>query len=402
MVIQKITNILGWLLPVFFFLFPVNTLLSNLILVLILVGFIVIFIGNGKVIQSWSRPATWLALLFLWVLVGVAYSSASQSWISLHLSKYSRFLFAIALMLLLISYPKWQKKSLAGFSLAMLLTLVLTLINNFFGLPWDNRPQLGWGVFGDHITQNVMMSFFVVYCLSKLSKPFNTWPNFLWLIVLVFSVFSITHLSTGRTGLIVLLAGLGTWVVIKFGARKIWLGLPVLILITAGLLLSSDLMRDRFYLAIEEARKSDVDVSSNIGHRLYNYKITPKLILEKPIFGHGTGAYHTEICRFIEKPLSCNTYNWHSHNQFLFFAADHGLVGVLIYMALLLSLYRTALKSKQPQAKILLAALTSILVMDSLFNTPLFSSIESHFFLYMMALLVAMNIRPDDQTQASF
>jgi ABC-type Co2+ transport system permease subunit len=65
-------------------------------------------------------------------------------------------------------------------------------------------------------------------------------------------------------------------------------------------------------------------------------------------------------------------------------------MGMLLYVALLLSLYRVASRSENAQAKLLLATLTSILVVDSMINTPLYSSRESHFFLYMIALLVAM------------
>jgi O-antigen ligase len=103
------------------------------------------------------------------------------------------------------------------------------------------------------------------------------------------------------------------------------------------------------------------------------------------------------VCRFWEKPEWCDTFRWHPHNQFLFFGADHGLIGVLLYAALLLSLYRVAMRSDHAQAKVLLVSLTSILLVDSMINSPLFSSRESHFFLFMMALLVAMNRQPDPE-----
>jgi O-antigen ligase len=143
-----------------------------------------------------------------------------------------------------------------------------------------------------------------------------------------------------------------------------------------------------------EFAKRDVDVMSSIGHRAYNYRIVPKMMAESPVVGHGTGAYHTEVCRFLDKTEWCDIFRWHPHNQFLFFGADHGLIGVLLYVALLLSLYRVAMRSDHAQAKVLLVSLTSILLGDSMINSPLFSSRESHFFLFMMALLVAMNHRP--------
>jgi O-antigen ligase len=215
-----------------------------------------------------------------------------------------------------------------------------------------------------------------------------------WLLVAVLGVVSITHLSSGRTGVVLLLAGLVSWILVRWGGKKLWVGLPLLVLLVAGVLASSSVMRERIALGWTEFAKRDVDVMSSIGHRAYNYRIVPKMIAESPVVGHGTGAYHTEVCRFLDKPEWCNIFRWHPHNQFLFFGADHGLIGVLLYAALLLSLYRLAMRSDQAQPKVLLVSLTSILLVDSMINSPLFSSRESHFFLFMMALLVAMNHRP--------
>ena len=64
---------------------------------------------------------------------------------------------------------------------------------------------------------------------------------------------------------------------------------------------------------------------------------------------------------------------------------------MLLYAALIASLFCMALRSSHSVARIWLACLTAILLVDSMFNSPMFSSYESHFFLYMLALLVAMN-----------
>jgi O-antigen ligase len=388
---EKIVAVFIWLVPSVFFLFPVNLVLSNAALLLVLFGAVWVLPTWHTAREMLRGPAAWLLALFAMVLIGTLYSSAPWSWISINIGKYAKFVYAVVLMLLFMKIPALQKRALWGFAGAMLLTLILTLINQWIPLPWSTRPQLGWGVFGDHITQNVMMSFFVIFALSKVKKPWFECGSFFWIVSAITAIFSITHLSTGRTGLVVLFAALAAWMGVHLGLKRLWVGLPILILSTMITLLSSELLRDRFALAWQEAATSDIDVMSNIGHRLYNYKITPKLIAESPFVGHGTGAYHTEICRFLDKPEWCSIFNWHSHNQFLFFAADYGLIGVFLYLGLIFSLYRTAWQTDQYQSKLLLVCLTTILMVDSLINTPLYSSIESHFFLYMMALLVAMS-----------
>jgi len=208
----------------------------------------------------------------------------------------------------------------------------------------------------------------------------------------VLTVISITHLSAGRTGLVLLVVALVTYSLIM--VRGKWrvvalIGIVVTMAIAIG---SSSIINMRITKAIEEAQRHDVDNVSSIGHRLYNFRTTYDLILDKPLFGHGTGGYHTEVCRFLKTSDSCERYNWHPHNQFLFFGADHGFIGIALYVLLILSLYYVALRSPNLDARVWLCSLTSMLLFNSLINSPLYSSRESQFFLYMMALLVSMAI----------
>jgi O-antigen ligase len=391
---DRLLWVFAWALPALYFLFPTWMVLSNVMLLLVLVSFALTMSTNDLAARYWCWPARWLLAMFGMVLVGCLYTTAPWDWMALHLGKYAKFVYAVVLMLLLAQYPVLQKRALTTFVVAMLFILASTWLNVWFVLPWSVTKLPGWGVthhvFGDYITQNVMMSFFVVVALSKVKRPFIEASRWAWLLVAVLAAGSITHLSNGRTGLLVLLAGLISWLVVRFKPKQVLIAIPVVVVVTGIALSSSKVLSDRFLLGWNEFSNRDADVMTSIGHRFYNYQKTPQLIAENPIVGHGTAAYHVEICRFLDKPEWCTIFSWHPHNQFLFFATDHGLVGVLLYVALLASLYRVAWRSSHPQAKVMLTALTSILIVDGMFNTPLYSSIESHFFLYMMALLVAM------------
>jgi O-antigen ligase len=386
--------VMGWLIPALFLSFPLVMGLSNVFLLLVLIGFCMTFTSRYLKRDIWSWPGIWLLALFGVVLIGALYTSAPWSWVSVNLGKYAKFIYAAALMLLFIRFPEWQRRALLAFVAALLFILASTWLNVWFVLPWSVTKTPGWGlshhVFSDYITQNVMVTFLVVFALSRVRRPWLSKESIFWSVVALLGTISITHLSSGRTGVLLLLSGLLTYMLVRWGGKKLWIGLPVLFLLMATVLASSSVMRERIAVGWKEFVQRDVDVMSSIGHRAYNYRIVPKLIAEKPITGHGTGAYHTEICRFVDKPEWCDIFRWHPHNQFLFFGADHGLIGMLLYVALLLSLYRVASRSENAQAKLLLTSLTSILVIDSMINTPLYSSRESHFFLYMIALLVAM------------
>ena len=387
-----------WLAALFaalFLLFPTALRLSNIPLLLLLVTFALTCRGQGYGTVAGSTPVLWVFLaLYGLVLVGAIYTSGTQEWVLVHFAKYAKFVYASIIILLLTGEQKIQKIALNAFVVAMLFILASTWLNVWFLLPWSVTQDTGWGkthhVFGDYITQNVMMGFFTVIVVHRTIQTRRWGLRLFWACTAAMAAFSISHLSQGRTGLVLLAVGLLGYALAA--ARGKWLfrslvGVALLIAVVFG---SSTILQNRFKQAIEEAQRSDVDNMSSIGHRLYNYKITPKLIAEKPFFGHGTGAYHTEICRLVDKPEWCQIFSWHPHNQFLFFGADHGLLGILIYGLLFVMLYRTALRSPSRDAKVLLVALTSILFFDSLINSPLFSSRESQFFAYMLALLVSM------------
>ena len=397
--IRQKENWLAFLIPALYFLFPTILPLAHVSLLLIIcIGLLKFRSCNYSDILK-NTPVVWcLAALYAVMLIGSFFTPASTDWIFLHLGKYAKFIYAIVLILLLTGHEKLQRTAFNAFVLAMLFILLSTWLNVWFLLPWSVTQDLGWGkthhVFGDYITQNVMMSFFAVIATHKFFHTHKGDKKLFWGVTALLAVFSISELSQGRTGLVLLAVGLLTYAFSATRGKALLgsiLGMVLLFGIAFG---SSEMLQNRFSQAVMEAQRSDVDNMSSIGHRLYNYKITPELIVEKPIFGHGTGAYHTEICRFVDNPEWCTIFSWHPHDQYLFFAADHGLLGVGLYIFLIFSLYRTAFKSSNLEAKLLLCALASILMIDSLFNSPLFSSRESQFFLYMIALLVSMCQRP--------
>lgn len=391
----------SWLISLFaalFFFFPTILPLAHIALLLIVFTALMLF----RKIDCWTviknTPVVWaLGALYAVVLMGVINTPASWDWASLHLGKYAKLLYAVVLIFVLMGRIKLQKVAFNAFVCAMLFILLSTWLNVWFLLPWSVTQATGWGkthhVFGDYITQNVMMAFFVVISTNNFFISKKIIQKVFWGVISLLAVVSISHLSQGRTGLVLLSVGLLAYVLSASRGIKLLYSLLGMLMVLGLAIGSSSMIQDRFSLAAQEVQRHDVDNMSSIGHRLYNYKITPKLIAEKPIFGHGTGAYHTEICRFIEKPEWCPIFSWHPHNQFLFIGADHGFLGISLYVLLILSLYHAALKSDNTETKFLLFSITSILLVDSLFNSPLFSSRESQFFICMISLLVCMSQR---------
>ena len=388
----------NWLLSLFaalFFLFPIVPPLAHVTLLLIIFTAFFMFrkMDYWRIIKN--TPVLWaLSAIYAVILLGIINTPASSDWVSLHLEKYAKLIYGVVLILVLMGQDRLQRVAFNAFICAMLFILFSTWLNVWFLLPWSVTQETGWDkthhVFGDYITQNVMMSFFAVIATQNFFHSSIKLKKIFWGVVTVLAIVSISDLSGSRTGLVLLTVGLLSYAISARRGKALLSALIGTILIIQLNFWSSNIMQDRLSMATVEAQRHSIDNMTSIGHRLYNYKITPRLISEQPFFGHGTGAYHTEICRFLERQDWCPIFSWHPHNQYMFFAADHGILGMSLYLFLILTLYRTALKSGNFESKVLLFSLASMLLVDSLFNSPLFSSRESQFFIYIISLLVSM------------
>lgn len=387
------TKALPILATLIFLTFPVTMAPVNVLMVLFLLAWIL----SGHYGERWlairANPVAVMALLlYAVVLIGVTYTTAPAKDISLHLTKYYKLLF-VPILFSVLGERAWQQRCMHAFAAAMLFILVSTWLNVWFTLPWSKTQVPGWGVshhvIGDYITQNVMMSFFVLLSLVYARENKTIQKRCAWLAVALLAAVSITHLSQGRTGYLLLAVALSVFAFSTLKGKALWVTLFGSIFFLGAALLSSKLLTQRFELVITEVQQSDVNNLSSIGHRLYNQKKTTELIREKPLLGWGTGAYHTQTCRIVEKPEWCDVFSWHPHNQFLFFGVDHGLLGILAYLALILSMVWLALRDKDAHSRTMLLGFAGLLAVDSLFNSPLWSSRENHFFTIMMALLIA-------------
>jgi O-antigen ligase len=385
----------AYLLAALYFLFPIALGVSNLVLLVLLL----LWLASWRHRETWSlmrrTPIVWwLAGLYLLVLLGLTYTSAPADWYSLHLSKYARLLYAVALIGLLWQNDKAQQLALRGFVAAMLITLVSTWLNVWFLLPWSVSQDLGWGVshhvFGDYITQNVMMSFFAIVALHFGRTGTQPALRVLWILLAVLAMISITHLSKGRTGFVLVVVGLIAYVLATVRGRWLVLLLAGVVAVAGIAFASSNLLQARFTSAYQQALNYQADPLSAVGHRIHNYTTTAELIAQAPILGHGTGAYHVRVCDVMPDPATCNNYTWHPHNQFLFLGADHGVIGMLLYGGIFACMYLVARRSRSRLGRPLLLVLTTLMLLDSLVNSPLWSSRESQFFMYMLALFICI------------
>ena len=388
------------LVGVFLF-FPIKLGAANALLALTLLFW---FLG-GEFRVRWqgaiNNPITKPALLmFGLVLMGALYSLAPLDAVLQALNKYSKFLM-IPVVLSLLMEASWRQRCWNAFALAMIVTLASTYAGLWVHVPWAiaSTPS-AWGsdhtVFKDYIAQGLMMSTFVVLALSRSFTATRGLIKVGWLALALAAGVSVLFLSNGRTGYLAIAAALVVYagVVSPRNWRLGAAGLTTLVL--ALLLFLSPTAQQRLTTIYTEAQTQlntsedlkQLDASTSIGARLTMWAFSVEQIKERPLFGAGTGAYGTLARAACGEHPSCAVVTVHPHNQFLFFAVELGILGLLAYVFYLYSAARFAHHLPLTQRALLLSFL-AIMVVDSLVHGALWLAVENHLFTFVLALLMA-------------
>lgn len=373
---------------------PTSIALVNITLFLLLVGWCFSGGFERKFAAIRANPITLPSLgLFALVLLGALYTEAAGAVVRSHLYVYSK----LPLMLLLLTLfddQLWRRRAMGAFVIGCVITLVSTYANIWVEVPWSDSHQRGFGVshhvFNDYIAQGLAMSVFVAWCLVQSFAARSRTLQVGFVALTALAIFSITHLLAGRTGQLVVLSMCGVMVLVNAPSRWRLPAVLVVMLVGSLLLLSSPLLRERVLQAwLDFNRYSDEGVvSTSIGARLDMWKNAWSMFLDSPIWGQGTGGYRMISSQIYADVTQCGVSCIHPHNQYLFFAVEHGLLGLGAYVLLLVALVRGAIRCQRgPRA--MLAGFLTVLVVDGFINSPFWVTTERHLFASMLPLLMA-------------
>jgi len=325
------------------------------------------------------------------VLFATVYSIAPLDYAFRYYGVYSRF-FVILIIIAVIDTSIWQKRCWIGFFAGVSVTLSSTYLGVWFVLPWSQSQSTGLGVnhsvFYDYIAQGVMTSFVAVVAFSNLLTHKQIRLKIIWSLILLLSIFSITHLLTGRTGQVVCLIALLGVIFIALPKRQALIITALLLIIVTGLVISSATLLSKFTLLISEVQAyQQGQEMSSIGARLAMWHASWGFYWDQPIWGHGTGSYRWLTERVFTDPTMCKISCVHPHNQFLFFGVEHGIFGIAAYVFLFVGAAKVALVVEQ-RYKLIIMGLLSIILVDSFINSPFWISSERNFYMAIFGLVM--------------
>ncbi|MCS6996954.1 MAG: O-antigen ligase family protein [Casimicrobiaceae bacterium] len=384
-----------WLVVALAFAVPLSSAASNVISALLVLA----WLAAGELRARWQRirahPLA-LASIGLWLLIVCAASWSPVPWGESwrHIEKYARLLL-VAIVVSVVVDEQWRRRALMAWAAAMLLTLGLSYVHALWPFPGARATrELAVGdhyIFKHHITQNVMMSVFAVVALAEAvrrSLSGGLTPGvMLWLLLAVLSVANILFFVQGRTGYLTLLVNLLLVAVLLLRVRRWALAAPALLVAFGAAAMSSELVRERTRMALEEARAGgETAVETSVGRRAEFARLSWELIRERPFMGWGTGAYGEQFCRVAKTSVWCEVGRYNPHNQWLFLGVQLGALG-LIGLALWWVIACASVWRLDPLDRLVGVALVATFAVHSLVDSPLYIATESVWYPLHLALL---------------
>ena len=342
----------------------------------------------------WPSSLWWGAAALLWMGLSMAWSSAPADAAWLSLSRHARWLvLPAAFYLLRAGTPAWPVlQCLVAGQLFVLLSSWLMVLG--IPLPWaisvmspDNAV-----VFSSTIEQPItstLMMLVVWYFRDQWPVPYRRFA--VWTVMALTSA-NVLLVVTGRTGQVALLLA---WVFILVGVlprRYRWSVLLLPVLVAVGVGLGSERMQQRWLKAQTDVlalQEGPLNVENSLGFRLDAWQKSVQAVADKPILGHGVGAWpQAYVAHGGTIPKASDP-----HQQFLLWAVESGLVGAALFVGFLTLLWRNAL-NLPGTARWCLRSVVAIEVLTGLANSTLLGAGIGEFFLLLWAALLAYRSQP--------
>jgi O-antigen ligase len=319
--------------------------------------------------------------LFVLFIVGMTYSSAEIGESLSYLKKYRELLFPLIFVSLLQNNPKAQKNCLYSFMGGCIILLFIS-----YGMYFSLLPS---AKYGNSLIHHIAHGFFMaILCFWALHKAFDSRQyRYLWAVIFLLAAGNLLCISPGRTGMLVFFVLMILFLHQRLSKRFQLIGLLLLPLACVVLFNVSSNFSERTIAAYQEIQNYEYGGSrTSLGQRFDWWVDSGILIQEKPFFGHGTGAFTQEHDRLIEETDNKATGN--PHNEYLLIGVQLGLVGALIFAALLVTQYVCSLQLQTAHRRFAQGVILAMIV-GCLMNSFLLDSHQGHLWAFLSGICFA-------------
>ena len=374
---------------------PISVALDSVLALVMLLAWLLTIICSGKQDTIRANPVAWLAIgLFFFYLIGCTYSVGNREDMLTFFGKAARLMF-IPLLLIVFQDAATRRRAWYGFIGAMLLTLILSY------LLWLGLLPQGGIIRGDaanpvifklHITHNLFMAFTAFVCAVQARYAATPRQRGIWVALALLAAFNVLFMVQGRTGHLVLLALLVYMGIVWLRWRGVAIALAAIgVLAALTYALPSSSLHQRAALAYHQFSAAQPDVAattgSSIGQRMEFYRNTLEIVQQRPLLGAGTGGFRQAYAEQVRDTGRIATHN--PHNEYLMVAAQLGLAGLLLLLALFAVQWRVAALLPSMREQMLARGMVLSIVTASAVSSTLIDHAEGWFYVWMSGLLFA-------------
>jgi O-antigen ligase len=324
-------------------------------------------------------------LLFGLYVVGLSYGKPSGR-VAFDVSHF----LLLAVFITLFRDEGMRRFALKGFLAAAIVLMALSYPAFFSLLPAIDFLHVAPGnalVIQDRITYAFFMTMaafvFAVHAFFALSGR----SRLIYVLLAALAVANV-FMVNNKTAYLVLLIFTAYFLISQWrwrGAAAFFLSMALFASVIVHLPAST--LHSRVVVAVEQFRQWQPDKAdlSSVGQRLEFYRYSLKIVREHPLFGVGVGNFADAYARQAKDPAMELADN--PHNEYLFVAAQLGLVGLAALLYLFYTQWRLAPLLPQRKDTLLARGVVLALIVSCLFNSFLTDYDEGVFFIWISALL---------------
>ena len=358
---------------------------------LVLLGFLVHLALDKKTIfelhlAQVQRVFIWMLVAVTWMLLSMVWSQAPELLQWQYFYAHTRFLW-IAVIFFQIGTKKRGLKVLKWLIYGQIFVLCISwLLWLGVEVPFTRRPIEKGVAFTSSLEQPVMTVLVMVALWNFQEYWIKQWGRRFVRLTIIAMAFNMIFVMSGRTGYIVFLVVVAIEIYRMLPSRLRWIALLSPIILFAIFYFLSPVFHKRI-AQIDTNTETYIknETLSSEGERLDMWKQTASGILKKPIFGYGIGSM-SDVYKgeggLIMFPVT------QPHQQYLFWWAEFGFIGLMIMLGFFLALIKDARKLDR-EAESCLKSVLAVLFLMGMFNCPFFGvGMGEFFFLEIATLLV--------------
>ncbi len=365
------------------FVVPISTFATQVVLLFLIISWFLAGSLKEKIQLILNHPISQATIFFFAAfMVGSLYSKAPYGDNVWMLEKMGKLLY-IPFLLPIMQSEKWRRAALVAFLGAMVLTLGLSLLKVYSGIPLFSTRFTTTCVFRDHIFTNLMMAFasFMVghLLLSQKSILIRVGLG----VLLVGLVFYILFMSQGRSGYVVFSVLCLLWGLQRSSIKGLVIGCLSLGLLLGLAYFNSHAFQERITFVKQDVEKyTNGDPHTSVGERLEFLNQTWQLSKQRLWFGYGTGSFKTVYQDHATKNQLIPSSN--PHNEYLNILFQLGLFGLAVFIGFFVFLLKSSFALPCPE-KWFAQGIIGAMMTGCLANSWLMDFTSGYFFVMIVA-----------------